>query len=296
MSPDIALAKVLAHCGGDPEQAAHRLSRAIAAAPHDPVPYAAVAELLPSLGELPADDPSVAPVLAFCHFLDGHMDDAALVLGALGGVSPRCAWANAPWFADERFLSHVSAEALCEAALRLFDYGTEPGPAAAQPWLRAAEAVASRTDLGPEDLARMAILLRTFGRPDESLTLCDRADAMDRTVLAEVVRGGTWRALGNMDETAAAFHRALDLEPDNWSLHLDLSDLHAMRGDHTAALTSAEEGLRHNPHERKLRAARAAHQARLTGTPEAFAEFERLTSELDPAYRAWLREQATGTP
>ncbi|WP_051468529.1 tetratricopeptide repeat protein [Actinomadura oligospora] len=294
MSHEIALANVLAHCGGDPVQAAHHLSRAIAAAPHDPEPYAAAAELMDEFGELPDDDARVAPVVAFRHFLDGRMDDAVLVLGSLGGVSPRFVWADAPWFGDERFLSQVSAEALCEGSPRLFDHGAEPGQVAAGPWLGAAQAVAGRPEAGSEDLARMAILLRAFGRPDESLALCDRADAQSRTVFTEVVRGGTWRALGNLDETAAAFARALDLEPDNWSLHLDLSDLHATRGDHGAALASAEEGLRHAPDEPKLRAARAAYRARFTRTPEALAEFEREASELGNGYRDWLRQQAEG--
>lgn len=292
----MTLAKVLAHCGGDPEQAAHHLSRAIAAAPHDPAVYTAVSELLPELGEMPADDARVAPVVAYRHFLDGRMDDAVLVLGALGGVSPRFAWADAPWFSDGRFLSVVSAEALCEAGHRLFDHGAGPSEEAALPWLRAAHAVADRPGANSEDMARMAILLRVFGRTDKSLELCDRADAVGRTVLAEVVRAGTWHTLGNLDQATAAFRRALALEPDNWSLHLDLADLYATRGDHAAALASAEEGLRHAPTETKLLAARAAHQARLTNTSEALNEFERLASALDPGYAGWLREQATGTP
>jgi tetratricopeptide (TPR) repeat protein len=294
MSLDLTLARVLAHCGGDPERAAHHLSRTIAAAPHDPARYAVVAELLPELGELPADDARVAPVVAYRHFLDGRMDDAVLVLGAVGGVSPRFAWADAPWFSDERFLSAVSAEALCEAGQRLFDYGAGPSAAAARPWLRAVEKVADRSESFPEDVARMAILLRVFGRTEESLVFCDRADAAGRTVLAEVVRAGTWRVLGNLDETAAAFRRALALEPDNWSLHLDLSDLYATWGDHAAALASAEEGLRHASTEPKLLAARAAYVARLTGTAEVLDEFERLASVLDSGYGKWLREQATG--
>ncbi|MGW4767068.1 tetratricopeptide repeat protein [Nocardia sp. NPDC004278] len=294
MSLDITLANVLAHCGGDPEQAARHLSRAIATAPSDPAAYAAAVELLPELGELSADDPSVAPILAFRHFLDGRMDDAALALGALSGVSPRIAWADAPWFSEASFLSGVSTEALREAVYRLFDHTAVPADAAARPWLRAVETVRSRAGLGPEDLAGMAISLRILGRTDESLALCDRADAVGRTVLAEVVRAGTWRLLGNHDETAAAFRRALALEPDNWSLHLDLSDLYAEQGDHPAALAAAHAGLSHAPNEPKLLAARAAHHARLARTAEALREFERLASDIDPAYCQWLREQATG--
>ncbi|GAA0968499.1 tetratricopeptide repeat protein [Actinocorallia libanotica] len=296
MSVEITLAKVLAHCGGDPHQAVHHLGRAIAAAPGDPAAYAAVAELLPALGTLPDNDAHVLPVLAYRHFLAGRMDEAVLALGTLGGVSSRFSWADAPWFSDPAFLSQISTEALSEAGHRLYDHGPGPDEAALQPWLTATETLAARSSAGPEDLAKMAVLLRTFGKTSESLALCDRADTLGRTVLAEVARAGTWRVLGDLDQTAAAFQRALLLEPDNWSLHLDLSDLHATMGDPTAALASAEEGLRHAPDQPKLLTAHAAHHARLTGKAGDLRKFDRVAADLDPAYADWLREQATGTP
>ncbi|MFE3229402.1 tetratricopeptide repeat protein [Nocardia sp. NPDC059228] len=294
MSIDVIVANVLAHCGGDRERAARHLSRAIAATPSEAEVYAAAVELLPTLGELPADDPTVAPLLAFAYFSSGRMDDAATTLGALSGISPHIAWADAPWFADVSFLSKVSIEAVREAVYLLFDHAAVPEDPAAAPWLRAIQTLTTRLNLSPEDLAGLAISLRLLGRTDESLALCDRADRVGRTMLTEVVRGGTWRLLGNLDETAAAFRRALALEPDNWSLYLDLSDLHAERGDHPAALAAAQAGLTHSPNEPMLRAARAAHHARLTGTADALREFERLAPDIDPAYSRWLRDQATG--
>ncbi|MFJ9369643.1 hypothetical protein ACIRRA_35215 [Nocardia sp. NPDC101769] len=144
MSLDVILANVLAHCGGDREQGARHLSRAIASAPSDAEVYAAAVELLPAFGELSADDSTVAPILAFAHFLDGRMDDAALTLGALSGVSPHIAWADAPWFANASFLSGVSIEAVREAVYLLFDHAAVPDDAAARPWLRAVETITSR--------------------------------------------------------------------------------------------------------------------------------------------------------
>ncbi|MGK5557808.1 tetratricopeptide repeat protein [Actinomadura kijaniata] len=225
------------------------------------------------------------------HFLNGRMDEVALVLDALGGLSPRCAWADALWSTNRRFVAQISVRVLCEAALQLLDHGAEPSPQTAWPCLRA---VATRTDLGSEDLARLASVLRAFGWPEQSLALCDRADAASRTVLAEVARAGAWRVLGNLTEAVAAFDRALTLEPGNWSLHLDLTDLYATQGDTAAALATVEQGLRHAFDEPLLCAARAAHRARLTGAPEAFAELERLAPQLDPGYHDWLRQQATG--
>ncbi|MET7988326.1 tetratricopeptide repeat protein [Streptomyces sp. NPDC005281] len=50
-------------------------------------------------------------------------------------------------------------------------------------------------------------------------------------MLTEAVRAGTWRKLGDHGQIAAAFERALALDPTNWSLYLDLADLHAEQGD-----------------------------------------------------------------
>jgi hypothetical protein len=99
-----------------------------------------------------------------------------------------------------------------------------------RPWLRAIEVVCDREPAAAA-MARMAILLRACGRTDESLALCERAGSLERVMLTEVVRTGTWRRLGDRQKTAAAFRRALQLDPINWSLYLDLADLAAEDGD-----------------------------------------------------------------
>jgi tetratricopeptide (TPR) repeat protein len=104
----------------------------------------------------------------------------------------------------------------------------------------------------------MAILLRTCGLTDASFALCDQADSVERIMLTEVVRAGTWRKLGDPEQTAAAFERALALDPANWSLYLDLADIHAEQGDFTAAVRLIDQGIEHESTELTLRAAGAA--------------------------------------
>jgi tetratricopeptide (TPR) repeat protein len=146
-----------------------------------------------------------------------------------------------------------------------------------------------------EAMARMAILLRFCGRTDESFALCDRADAVEPVMLTEVVRAGTWRRLGDRPQTAAAFRRALLLDPGNWSLYLDLADLTAEDGDFATAADLVGQGLGHEPAEVTLQAAGAAYRARATG---AVADLD-LLLELapmvsDPRYRNSLIESALG--
>ncbi|MEU4689642.1 tetratricopeptide repeat protein [Actinoplanes sp. NPDC023714] len=163
-----------------------------------------------------------------------------------GAGSPRVAWASAPWFSDARFVGALTAAGLADASLNITDYGSDLDSDEVRehlrPWFRAIAVVCDR-EPAAADMARMAILLRFCGRTDESLALCERADSIERVMLTEVVRAGTWRRLGDRQETAAAFRRALRLDPANWSLYLDLADLAAEDGGFPAAADLVGRGL-----------------------------------------------------
>ncbi|MET9893460.1 tetratricopeptide repeat protein [Streptomyces sp. NPDC006465] len=282
------------------------LAGAIASAPDNSEPYAVLAELWrdrpADLAEVVQGADSLRAVLAqsYISFLEGDMDGAALAIGSVTGARPDVAWAEAPWFGGERFLGGVSADALAEAAMRTMDHGhvldTEVMRERFRPWFRAIESVSTRQPL-PEALAKMAILLRACGRTEASFALCDRADSTERIMLTEVVRAGTWRKLGDARQTVAAFERALALEPANWSLYLDLADVHAEQGDFAAAVRLVDQGLRQDPDELTLRAAGAAYRARLTGSPAELGELVELAPLLpNDSYRGLLIDHACAGP
>ncbi|KUM84022.1 hypothetical protein AQI94_33735 [Streptomyces pseudovenezuelae] len=296
----------MAHCGGSPEASVHYVVGAIASAPEDPEPYAVLAELWRAkpaeLSELTRDAHSLRTVLAqsYIRFLQDDMDGAALAIGAVTGVQPDIAWGRAPWFGDARFLGTVSADALAEAAMRTMDYGhdldTESMRERFRPWFHAIEVVSARRP-SPEPLAKMAILLRTCGLVDASFALCDQADSIERIMLTEVVRAGTWRKVGDPEQTVAAFERALDLDPANWSLYLDLADVRAEQGDFTGAVHLVDRALKLAPAELTLRAAGAAYRARLTGSPAALSELIELAQQLPhDSYRDLLIDHACAGP
>ncbi|GAA4019692.1 hypothetical protein GCM10022247_49270 [Allokutzneria multivorans] len=295
----------MAHCGNDLAAAVHHLAGAITSAPENPEPYEVLAELWrdrPSELTEAVQGTGLPQVIAqsYVSFLQGDMDIAAMTIGSITGVRPGTAWAAAPWFTDERFLGVVSAEALAEAALRVMDHGHDLDSDGMRErlrlWLHAIDVVIGRQPV-PEAMARMAILLRACGLTDASFALCDRADSVERIVLTEVVRAGTWRKLGEPEQTTAAFERAIALDPTNWSLHLDLADMHAARGDFAAAVRSADQGLEHEPSELTLRAARAAYRARLTGSATDLSELIDLAPLLsNDSYRNVLIDHACAGP
>ncbi|WP_433727856.1 hypothetical protein ACQP2Y_13450 [Actinoplanes sp. CA-051413] len=220
-SVSLALARVLAHCGGSPAEAAAYSAGAIAEDPSDPEPYEFLAELRREFpGEVAAAVAAPSDLWqfvldAYVRFLDGDMDSAAGRLGSVIGYRPGVAWASAPWFGDERFLASVTAAGFSDACLNITDYGADLDNDVVRehlrPWLRAINLVCDREPRA-EAMARMAILLRLCGRTDESLALCDRADSVERVMLTEVVRAGTWRFLGDRGQAVAAFERALRLD------------------------------------------------------------------------------------
>lgn len=302
----VGIAQVMAHCGGNMAEAVRYLAGAIAVAPDDPEPYEAIAELWrdqrSELAEAIEETNSLqeALVQSYVSFLDGDMDIAAMTMGSVTGVRPSVAWAAAPWFGDERFLGSVSAEALAEAALRTMDHGHDLDSDGMRerfrPWFHAIDVVRVRRPV-PEAMARMAMLLRACGLTEESFALCDHADDVERVMFTEVVRAGTWRRLGDREQTKAAFERALALDPANWSLYLDLADLHAEMGDFAAAVRCTEEGLDHEPSEPTLRAAAAAYRTRLTGSAADLRELVELTPHLpNGPYRGTLIDLACAGP
>ena len=283
-------------------QALRYINSAIASAPEDPEPYAVLAELWSEqraqVAQLlhGADSPGAVLTQSYIHFLENKMDDAAMALGGVTGARPTVAWARALWFSDTRFLDTVSADALAEAVMRTMDFGhdldTEDMRERLHTWFRAIEVVCAREPL-PEAMAKMAIFLRACGRTDAAFALCDRADSLEPIMLTEVVRAGTWRKLGKPGEAAAAFRRALVLDPNNWSLYLDLADLHAEQGDFTSAVQCAEQGLEHGPTELSLRAAAAAYRTRLSGSPDDLRELIGLVPQLPKdSYRRLLVDLA----
>jgi tetratricopeptide (TPR) repeat protein len=289
VAAEAGVARVLAHCGGSPAAAVSHVARAIAAAPEDPEPYALLAELWDEhraeLAGLLEGSASLTAVLArsYVSFLENDMDAAVMAIGSVTGARPTVAWAAAPWFGDARFLGAVTADALAEGVMRTMDHGhalDEPSTRdGLRPWFDAIEVVCARAAV-PEAMARMAIFLRACGLADASFELCDRADSVERIMLTEVVRAGTWRTSGDPAKAAAAFERALVLDPANWSLYLDVADLRAEQGDFAAAVRLVDQGLEHEPAEVTLRAAGAAYRARLTGSPEDLRELIALAPQL----------------
>lgn len=297
---------VMAHCGGSPEGAVRYVCGAMASAPEDPGTYGVLADIWRDhradlAGPLYSGNSlHILLARAYISFLEGDMDDAVLAIAAVTGAQPTVAWTKAPWFSDPGFLGAVSADMLAEAVLRILDYGRDLDTDAIResliPWPRAIDEVCAREPKA-EAMAKMAIFLRACGHTDASFALCDQADRVERILYTEVVRGGTWRFLGDPRQAAAAFQRALAMDPANWSLYLDSADSRAEQGDFGEAVRLVEQGLEYEPTEISLRAAAAAYRTRHCGAPDELRDLIALAPRLpNETYRRSLIDTACSRP
>lgn len=130
-SVSLAVARVMAHCGGSPTDAVAYAAAAVGEDPADPQPYELLAERRRAApGEVAAAVSAPSSLWQFVAasylcFLDGEMDRAVGRLGSVIGYRPQVAWASAPWFSDERFTGVVTAAGLADASLNITDYGTD---------------------------------------------------------------------------------------------------------------------------------------------------------------------------
>ncbi|GIE31765.1 hypothetical protein Ait01nite_048100 [Actinoplanes italicus] len=294
---DLAMARVMSHCGGSPAAGLRFAAGAVVRDPGSLEPYQLLAEIREQYPDTGADRVGLAGLLtdAYLARLAGDMDAAATALAWVTGYRPDVPWADAPWF-DDDLVAGLSPTGMGDAAIAVADAGQPLDGEKLTPWFRAIEAVCAREPV-PEQMARMAIMLRFAGRIDESFALCDRADAIEPLMITSVVRGATHRHLGDGTATRRCYERALELDPGNWSLYLDLADLAAAEDDFTGAAQLTARGLEHEPDEPALRAAAAAYRARATGSGEAFDLFLTLAAAVEhTGYRKVLVGHALATP
>jgi hypothetical protein len=133
------------------------------------------------------------------------------------------------------------------------------------PWLELARAAAARPEITAQPLAVLSGLARRIGSVDEAIAWCERAETMDAEGVAEgeyrvgaVMLGFALRTAGRTQEAIAAWRRALQLDPDNIDLHIDLAETCMQEQDHEQAVVWAEREAERDPRHLKPKAVRLA--------------------------------------
>lgn len=275
--------------GGDPEHAAVHVAQALHHDPTYDACYAMIDELAghaAGLEELASwftiGEPMYlggAVALAVLRAKAGQYAMALETLGQITAMRPDLSWCAAPWFGPhlaERVTGRETAIAVSHFASGL------PDPAPAElaelqaPWLELARAVAAQPETTGQALAILSTLARRIGGVGEAIAWCTRAELMDRRTTTEaaanananaanaeprvgaLMLGFAYRSAGRPTEAIEAWQRALELDPYNIDLYIDMAETCMQQDDHAQAVTWAERAMQYDPTHVKPRAVRLA--------------------------------------
>ena len=254
---ELALARLALDDGELPHAAAH-VASAIARDPTLRAAYAALDELAAAAADamalVPVDGtPHAGAVAAHSYLMarGGQLDGAFYLLCRVAEVEPDKPWA-AGWLAapgaDSRGLgAQLNPEHAGTSVLRLALGLPAPVPAGLvevlTPFLEAARGVADRGAESVRALPSLSGLARRMGALDEAIDWCERAEEAEQSAIAAIMLGSALRNAGRRQEAYEAWLRALEREPGNVDLRVDIAELLADGGELATGIGVLDEGL-----------------------------------------------------
>src|SRR4051794_4731104 len=222
---------------------AHEALSALVARTADPLP-------LFDLGE----HPYVGTVVARAHLLAaaGQVDDAVELLLTATRAVPDRPWTAVAWFEDPDLPGRLDTERLgyelFQLAVSLPDPVPDAGRAPLGPVLQFVRRVTHARPDAVTVLLGASSLGRRLGAAEEAVAWAGQAEQVaPGQVLAPVMLGSAYRALGDVASAEAALRRAYHLDPTNLAVHTDLAELVAGDGRLDEALAWVESALQVDP-------------------------------------------------
>lgn len=239
---ELALARI-ALDGGDPAHAASHLGNAIAEDPTLAAAYGGLHELDAATGDalayFPLDgDVYIGAVAARSYLLAraGRFDDALRLLTMAVGHEPAKQWAGG-WLTAhdlpglaQRLDPHGAVASLAGLSMRLSD-PVEPELAAGlRPYLELARAVVAAHPAAREFLPQLSGLARRLGAVDEAIAWCEEADRVSPSPINAIMLAYALRSAGRHAEMERAWQVAIQRDPGNVDVYVDLAESLATQG------------------------------------------------------------------
>jgi tetratricopeptide (TPR) repeat protein len=252
---ELALARI-AMSDGEPGHAATHLGNALATDPSLPSVYQALRELDAggnALALFPmAEEGAYIGVAAARSYLlarSGAADEALLLLCHVTRAEPTRPWGAADWLNAPGLASVLDPDKAAHALIGLTQILPDPvGPDLAmplRPFLDVARGVAARLQ-DPLLLAALSGLARRLGAVDEAIAWCQRTEQFDQGATAAIMLGYALRSAGRFDEMEA-WQRALNRDPDNVPLYVDIAEDLAVRGYRADGIAWLDRALQLEP-------------------------------------------------
>jgi tetratricopeptide (TPR) repeat protein len=260
---ELALAR-LALDGDDPARAAVHVAAALAGDPTLADTYDMLRRLdtppIRARDYFPIVDASDVGVIAACSYLAaraGHMNDALNLLVMAAVTAPEKAWTASGWLdlpgSAEQLDPVDAAETLLFLALRLddpVDAGLLP---TLSPYLDFARRLVEANPGRTEVLAPLSGLARRLGAVEEAVAWCEFAERVAPTPRSAIMLGYAYRSVDRFDDMIAAWRAAVERDPSNVDVHIDLAEHLSRAGRLTDALGWLDRALGVHPsHPRAL--------------------------------------------
>lgn len=254
---ELALARIALDEGDHAHAAAH-LGNAIAADPSLAAAYAALGELDAAaggaLGLFPVASRAYAGEVAARSYLlacAGAFGEALSLLCSLASLDPGKPWAAPGWLDAPGVAGQLDPEAAAGSLMQLAFSLPTPVDAALSaallPFLELARALAARNPGRPGVLATLSGLARRLGAQDEAIAWCQQAERAEPSFFAAVMLGYALRSAGRFREMHEAWRRALDRNPGDIDLRVDIAETLAEQGRPAEGIGWLEQALALDP-------------------------------------------------
>jgi tetratricopeptide (TPR) repeat protein len=254
---EVALAR-LALDGNDVGHAASHAANALALDPALPDAYQVLRELAAGRGDalelFPVDGAVfVGAAVARAQLLAaaGSYDDAVELLAAATAHEPAKPWAGAAWFQNPALAERLDpgrfTNAVAKMAVQLPDPVPEPQRGPLVPFLNMARRMVELHAEEPFVLWGLSGLARRLDAVDEAIDWCVRAERREPTAMAAIMLGYALRRADRQADTEQAWLRALQRDPGNLDLHVDLGELLAGQGRQAEGLAWLDKMLAVDP-------------------------------------------------
>ncbi|GAB4190483.1 MAG: hypothetical protein OHK0022_03320 [Roseiflexaceae bacterium] len=259
---DLVIAQRALEQEGDPIHAASHLAWALSRNPQDPQALELLERAIRAvrdplaLAPISTSEPTPYPIIAVRALLlhrQGQLDEALHLMAQIYQVvenAPFLAWV-VDWSAGtERFdATDPGVMALLIGSLSTqlsqgLDQAAAGTLAALTPALLRYQAAHPQSGTVG---ALLSTLVRKQGRLEEAMALAWNAYAAEPGYMTAAILGGAHRALGATAEAIAAFRAALDFEPEDLPIRLDLGDLLCEGGQFTEGIAAYQEVLVREP-------------------------------------------------
>ena len=301
---EVAVARLVMD-GGELAHAANHVAGAVGTDPALPEAHEVLAELVARAGgpeaalELFPESARYAGALACRAALlaaVGRWDEAVLLVAMIMGAVPHLPWAHVAWLGDPELAARLDPASVSRAIVEVNNGLGEPADDAekglVEPFYALVRAVSVAHPADAQLLTWASTMARRLGDVDAAIDWARRAVENGQDELSVAVLGNALRRVGRLDEAIVLWAEAVERDPAQTYLAVDLAETYAQAGRPAEGVAVLERVLASEPDHEKAAPAVLGIRYEIDGDARhLLALADHYRSHPDHAYAAFLLEK-----